>query len=118
MREKPHVRICAGGGEKSPSLPRPTWAVHQFGSYLRYTGGAVDVSARAGSDSRPAQSLKVWNIGCGLLRPDVRRPDQLAPPLGFCGDELAEISGRAHKHRGTEVGEPRLDFGIGKAGVY
>ena len=21
----PHVRICAGGGEQSPSLPRPAW---------------------------------------------------------------------------------------------
>ena len=29
-----HVRICAGGGEKSPSLPRPSWAVHQVAAIL------------------------------------------------------------------------------------
>ena len=30
---KPHVRICAGGGEQSPSLPRPSLASTRDGSY-------------------------------------------------------------------------------------
>ena len=30
---KPHVRICAGGGEQSPSLPRPSSASAGHGSY-------------------------------------------------------------------------------------
>ena len=39
---KPHVRICAGGGEQSPSLPRPSSASVWDGRYLgsvRRTGG-------------------------------------------------------------------------------
>ena len=34
-----------------------------------------------------------------LLRLDVGRPDHLGPFLGFVGDELAEVGGRAGKHR-------------------
>src|SRR5262249_46777103 len=53
----------------------------------------------------------------GLFGLDVGRPDHLAPFLGLLGDELAEISG-AHRHRhGTEIGEPRLDLGIGKSSI-
>src|SRR5262245_9531602 len=52
-----------------------------------------------------------------LLSLDAGCPDHLAPFLGLLGDELAEISG-AHRHRrGAEIGEPRLDLGISKAGV-
>ena len=32
--------------------------------------------------------------------------DHLAPLLGFVGDELAEVGGRARKRRAAEVGEP------------
>jgi hypothetical protein len=41
------------------------------------------------------------------LRLDVRRPDHLAPLLGFLRDELAEFGGRADQN-GTVV---RNDFG-------
>src|SRR5262245_51643633 len=51
------------------------------------------------------------------LRLDVGRPDHLAPLLGVVGDELAEIGGRADKRCASEVSQPRLDFGIGEAGV-
>jgi len=47
---KPHVRICAGGGEQSPSLPRPTCAVHQVDRYLRYTGRGAKVVRKAAID--------------------------------------------------------------------
>ena len=53
----------------------------------------------------------------GSFRLDVRDPDHLAPLLGFVGDELSEVGGRARKHRATEVGKPRLHLGIGKGCV-
>jgi hypothetical protein len=43
---------------------------------------------------------------------DVGRPDDLGPLLGFVGDELAEIGGRAHEHCAAKLGEPRLNLGI------
>src|SRR5215831_20076434 len=48
---------------------------------------------------------------------DVRRPDHLAPLLGFVDDQLAEVSGRTRKHRAAEVSEPRFHVGIGEASV-
>src|SRR5262249_32998324 len=49
----------------------------------------------------------------GSLRVDTHRLDHLGPFFGFVGDELIEIDGRAHQRRATELGEPRLDPGIG-----
>src|SRR3979411_2338371 len=49
------------------------------------------------------------------LRPG--KLDHLAPLLGFRGDELAAVGWRARKRGGAEVGELRLQLGIGKAGV-
>src|SRR5262245_11024610 len=54
----------------------------------------------------------------GSLRPDVRRPDHLAPLLRFVGDELAEIGGRAGKHRATQVSKSRFHVRIDKGRVY
>ena len=51
------------------------------------------------------------------LRLDIRGLDHLGPLLGFVSDEFAEIGGRAHKYCAAQVGEPRLEFGIGKARV-
>src|SRR5262245_65896347 len=47
----------------------------------------------------------------------VSKFDHLAPLLGFVGDELAEIGGRADERRAAEFGEPRLDLGMREAGV-
>src|SRR5262245_36070023 len=57
------------------------------------------------------------SAGGPLLRLDVRRPDHLAPLLGFLSDQLAEVSRRTRKHRAAEIGEPRLHRGIGKGGI-
>jgi hypothetical protein len=38
----------------------------------------------------------------------------LAPLLGFCGDKMAKISGRAGKWFTAQVGKPRPDRGIGE----
>jgi hypothetical protein len=45
------------------------------------------------------------------------RPDDLAPLLGFVGDELAEIGRRARKHRAAPVSQPRFDLRISEAGI-
>src|SRR5262245_65566257 len=51
------------------------------------------------------------------LRLDVRRPDHLAPLLGFVGDEFAEVGGRARQRRTTYIAKARLELGIGERGV-
>src|SRR5262249_34573612 len=52
------------------------------------------------------------------FRLDVRRPDYLAPLLGFVGDELGEVGRRARKHRRAQIGNPRLHLGISEPSVY
>src|SRR5260370_18632067 len=51
------------------------------------------------------------------LELDVGRADDLAPLLGFVGDDLAEVGGRTGNQRAAEVGQPNLQFGIGEAGI-
>src|SRR5215468_10671145 len=52
------------------------------------------------------------------FRLDVCCPDYyLAPFLGFVGDELAKVGGRARKRRAAEIGEPRLHRGIGESHI-
>ena len=53
----------------------------------------------------------------GLVRLGAGELDHLAPLLGLIGDELAEVGGRARKHRAAHVGDPRLDLGIGEARI-
>ena len=53
----------------------------------------------------------------GSLRLDARELDHLGPFLGIVGDELAEVSGRAGKHRPPKSASRALIVGIGKAGV-
>src|SRR5215467_1810390 len=48
---------------------------------------------------------------------DVECPDDIAPLLGFVGDELAEVGRRAWKCGGAPLGKPRLHLGIGKGRV-
>src|SRR5262245_62052175 len=62
-------------------------------------------------------ACRTINVRLALLRLYVGRPDYLRPLLGFVSDEFAEIGGRAHKYCAAQVGEPRLEFGIGKARV-
>jgi hypothetical protein len=51
------------------------------------------------------------------LRLDVGRQNHPAPLLYLVGDQLGEIGGRARQHGRAEIGEPRLEVGIGKARV-
>ena len=63
------------------------------------------------------------NTGTSGGKPEFNLPsrqedfDHLAPLLGFVGDQLPEVGGRARKHRRAKVGEPRLDLGIGEAAL-
>ena len=51
------------------------------------------------------------------VRLDVEGPDDVAPLLGFLGDQLAELGRRSRQRRAAEVGEPRLHPRIGKVGI-
>jgi hypothetical protein len=55
-----------------------------------------------------------WVSGSFLLRLNVGRSDHLAPFLGLLRDEPAVVGGRTHKYRGTEVGKPGFQLGIGE----
>src|SRR5262249_54291916 len=60
----------------------------------------------------------LWNIARDRLHwLDVGRHNHLAPFLGFVGDELAEISGRACKHRAAQIGKPCFEFWICNADI-
>src|SRR5262252_7095530 len=61
--------------------------------------------------------MEYWMGTAASVRLDVEGPDDLAPLFAVVSDELAEIGGRANERRAAELGEPRLDFGIGEAGV-
>src|SRR5262249_8322047 len=66
----------------------------------------------------PTFSLNaIYGISCpirGSVRPDAGELDHLGPLFGFVGYELAEIGRRARKYRAAEVGQPRLNLGIGE----
>ena len=51
------------------------------------------------------------------LRLDVGRPDYFAPLLGFVGDEPAEVARRTRNSDAPQIGETRLNLGIGEARI-
>src|SRR5262245_33063791 len=72
---------------------------HQHATYAaQQIGGLFDRPRRGAGGSRNGT---LWNLGrrIGSLWLDVGRPDHLGPLLSFFGDQLAEIGGRARKHR-------------------
>ena len=65
------------------------------------------MSANDGSvDAERIVPAVLRNVGRHSLRLDIRRPDHLAPLLGFVGDELAEIARRARNRHAAHT-EPR-----------
>src|SRR5262245_52961185 len=69
--------------------------------------------------SRRFREPSLWNF-CRRLRAicfDVGHPNDLAPLLGFGGDELSELGRRTRNCRAAQVGKPRSQLGIGKARV-
>src|SRR5262245_61047572 len=61
----------------------------------------------------------LWNIdsGSASVRLDVEGPDDLGPFLGFVGDELAKVGGRAGKNRAAQAGT-LLSLSIICGGVF
>src|SRR5262249_1759468 len=56
-------------------------------------------------------------LNAGSIPFDAHKLHHVAPFLGFVGNELAKIGGRARKHRAAQVGKPRPELGIGKASI-
>src|SRR5262245_26998378 len=56
--------------------------------------------------------------GCApSLRLDAGELHDLAPLLGFVGDESREIRGRSDERRSIEIGKARFHCGLSEAGV-
>src|SRR5262249_1897688 len=72
-----------------------------------------------GSCDRRSPNGTLWNIEQVRRSVDfrARKLDHLGPLLCICGDECAELGGRAFKHRVAEEGDARLHLGIGEAGI-
>src|SRR5215510_11387697 len=58
----------------------------------------------------------LWNVPW-LLQLDPRELHHLGPFLGFVGDELTEVAGKASKRRATQISELCLDLGISERRV-
>src|SRR6202040_802045 len=72
----------------------------------------------AGSLEEALRSATTDDLGPpGSIRFDAHKLHHLAPFLGFVGNELAKIGGRARKHRAAQVGKPCPELGIGKASI-
>src|SRR5262249_36637976 len=103
----------------SERLPRNVRLVPKANICSAAKSTAIRSSRRHGRT--PAISLdgRLWNLGWnrGSVRLDAGELDHLRPFLGFVGDELAKVGGREREHVATEVEEPCLDLGIGKASV-
>jgi hypothetical protein len=52
-----------------------------------------------------------------LVRLDVRRPDHLAPLLGFVCDQFSEIGRRAPEDDAAQIGQLDLQLRIGEARI-
>src|SRR5262245_13723211 len=81
----------ARGRGASTSPPRPTTFVDTWRNWSRlrrtFSCGPADVDPQVA-----ACRTRFMEYRRGSLRPDVGRPDHLAPFLGFVGDELSEFA--------------------------
>src|SRR5262249_31586580 len=80
---------------------------------------SVTSSARLRTRFRGTGVTEYWigtPVSFGL---DVGGPDHLAPLLGFVGDELTKVRGRAHQRRAAHVSKPRFHVGVceGRVGL-
>jgi hypothetical protein len=81
-------------------------------------GYSVTSSKRPGTRHSPNGIYGICAASASAsLRLDVGCQDHLAPFHGLVGDKLGEIGGRARQHGRAEIGEPRLEVGIGKARI-
>src|SRR5262249_57177466 len=73
---------------------------------IKITSNIV-IATRSNSVPRAAASLRL-DVGC---------PDHVAPLVGFIGEQLAEVGGRARKYSTSQVSESRLHLRVGEGGV-
>ena len=57
--------------------------------------------------------MEYWTRIAASVCLDVGRQNHLGPFLGLVGDEFAEISRRACKHRAAQIGKPCFEFYAG-----
>src|SRR5262245_30665744 len=126
--------------DSTPQLRRETAALRHFGPAYDGFGSKAVVRATLASSllcppKRKSEASSVtsemcqqrslppfaerdlWNICSGSLGLDACELHHLAPLLGFLSDQLAEVSGRARKHRAAEISEPHFHVGVVKARV-
>src|SRR5262249_60937076 len=100
-REKRELH-CAGANRAEPprfaSARKSRWGLAEFGA-------------------RRFAKRTLRHMALPLQSDDVGRRNHLAPFLGFVGDEFAEISGRACKHRAAQIGKPCFEFWICNADI-
>src|SRR5438105_3488237 len=75
-----------------------------------------DISAR--DEYWAFRLTKIMEYRRCSLRLDVGELHHFRPFLGFIGYELAELGWRNCKYRAAQVGDPRLDGGVGEARVH
>src|SRR5262249_3767254 len=76
---------------------------------LRWRQSASPAFAERNVMERGSTAASVWL--------DTRRLDHPGPLLGLIGDKLSEVGGRSGQHGAAQIGEARLDLGIGEASV-
>src|SRR5215471_13306810 len=108
-------RVLAGNGGIAPAPRRRALVALQLEEREEISRGiAAGRSIRRIAQTPPGTpsfaQRDLWNVdsGSASLRLDVEGSDDVAPLLGFVGDELAEVGGRCRKHRATKFGKPRL----------
>src|SRR5215467_12788670 len=79
-----------------------------IGRYWAHSGRGAETA----ETTRLTLSGPAWSIWFRA-----RELDHLGPLFGFLADELAEVGGRARKHRAAEVGKPRFNLGISEARI-
>src|SRR5215469_8070487 len=105
-----------------PAKGRTRWLIAPYGlaevrvhgEFRRITGRGVDAKKTTRMTPCRHERLEAIAASLGL---DARELDYFAPLLGFIGNELAELGGRARKRHGAQVSKPSLNVGVGKARV-
>ncbi len=90
----------------NPSVPAKT--VPEFITYARANPGKINM-ASAGTGSTPHVAGELFKMMTGL--------DLVHVPYRGGAPAMTEVGRSAREHRGAEVGEARLQLGIGEAGI-
>ena len=105
---------CGEGGIAYQSRFRfvaPDVLRHRYSDTQTSTTSAVDLSSHRDVFAEPTS----WNAArARLIGLEASELDDLGPLLGFVGEELAKVGGRAWKRSATKVGKARLHAGVGK----